>query len=376
VARETGSYQRLGDLLYFTPYPLPPKDPALQFTSELIKLYGEATFALGQLNEMSERLPDPERFIRVYVMKEALLSSEIEGIHTTLVDVFTSPLGEYKPTKETQLVLNYTHALDVAIKMVVNDGLPIVSRVILSAHEALMSGGDGDRAAPGQFRKQSVRVGDLVPPLATKVPELISGLEKYMNEPSELPPLIQAGLTHVHFETIHPFLDGNGRIGRMLIVLMLLQSRILKKPILYPSFYFKKYHAEYYQRLDRVRTDGDFEGWIIYYLKAIRDSALDAYVRAKEIEELEINLKLAIKKEACFARSSETALEILHSLFQMPIFDISEISKATGRTYNTVNKIVGQFSALGLVAELKSNIRSKIFRFDSYLNLLEKEVQI
>jgi len=154
-----------------------------------------------------------------------------------------------------------------------------------------MLGGDGEKANPGSYRKQSVRVGNLVPPPAPEVSKLISDLEKYMNEPSELPPLIRAGLVHVQFETIHPFLDGNGHIGRLLIVMMLIDSGLLTLPVLYPSYYFKKHHLEYYQRLDEVRSNGDFEGWISYYLKAIRDSAIDSHKRAKEIEALDDRLK-------------------------------------------------------------------------------------
>jgi Fic family protein len=224
---------------YFTPHPLPPKDPELYLNGEMIQLYGEANFALGQLNEMAERLPNPERFIKAYIIKEALLSSAIEGIHTSLIDVFTQPLNEAKPNKETQLVLNYTKSLSCALQMIQEKGLPISSRVLLAAHEALMSAGEGERASPGQYRKQAVRVGSHIPPLAPKVPELMGDLEKYINGPADLPPLIKAGLVHVQFETIHPFLDGNGRIGRLLIVLMLIERGLLSIPILYPSYYFK-----------------------------------------------------------------------------------------------------------------------------------------
>ncbi len=237
--RETGIYRKIGDLSYFIPHPLPLMNPPLEVNAKMLSLYGEASFALGQLNEMSQRLPDPKRFIRAYVMKEALLSSAIEGIHTSLIDIFTYSLGDSKPSKNTQLVLNYTNALDTSLNML-TEGLPIVTRVILKAHETLLNAGEGDKANPGNFRKQSVRVGNLVPPLAQEVPNLINDLEKYIKEPSDTPSLIKAGLAHVQFETIHPFLDGNGRIGRLLIVLMLINDGLLKLPIIYPSYYFKR----------------------------------------------------------------------------------------------------------------------------------------
>ena len=369
--RETGQYQVLGDLSYFIPSSLPPSNPSLTLTGELMSLYGEASFALGKLNEMSLRLPNLKRFIKAYVIKEALLSSAIEGIHTTLMDVFTYPLGgEPKPNKDTQLVFNYTKALDGALQMLREEGLPLVSRVILNAHKALLSNGEGD---PGSYRQQSVRVGDHIPPPAPEVPRLMGELEKYMNEPSDLPPLIRAGLVHVQFETIHPFLDGNGRIGRLLIVLMLIDSGLLSVPVLYPSYFFKKHHLEYYQKLDLVRTQGDFEGWIAYYLRAIQASALDAHRRAKDIEVLELSLKSLIHTDPHFAKMRENARFVLEFLFAQPISSIGDISQSLGKAYNTVSNILKQFLDLGLVSESVIQNRNKLYRFDPYLTLLEKE---
>lgn len=371
--RKTGIYQTLGELRYFIPHSLPPSHPPLELNAELMSLYGEASFRLGQLNEMSQRLPDPSRFIKAYIIKEALLTSAIEGIHTTLIDVYTRPLAESKPNKNTQLVLNYTKALDVSLQMIKDEGLPIVSRVILKAHEALMTAGEGDKSSPGAYRKQSVSVGNHVPPPASEVPRLMSELEKYINEPSDLPPLIKAGLAHVQFETIHPFLDGNGRIGRLLIVLMLIESGLLEAPILYPSYYFKKYHAEYYQRLDGVRSQGDFEGWVAYYLRGIRDSAIDAHLRAKEIEALEQQLHNLIQTNPKFARMRETATLILDLFFSQPIIGVPEISEKTEKAYNTVHNIIKQFIGVGLVSESSGYKRNKLYRFEPYLALLEKE---
>ncbi|OJW73490.1 MAG: hypothetical protein BGO68_03555 [Candidatus Amoebophilus sp. 36-38] len=372
--RETGIYQKLGNLNYFIPHPLPPKNPPLQMDAEMMSLYGEASFALGQLNEMSQRLPDANRFIKAYVIKEALLSSDIEGIHTTLIEVLTTPIGESKPSKETQLVLNYTYALNAALSMLEKkEGLPLVSRIILRAHKILMSVGEGEKSAPGSFRQQSVRVGELIPPPATEVANLMSSLEKFINENFDIPPLIKAGLVHVHFETIHPFLDGNGRIGRLLIVLMLIDGGLLKLPILYPSYYFKKYHLEYYQRLDRVRTHGGFEDWIKYYLKAIRDSSVDAHMRAKEIENLELQLKLFLKTDTAFTKMRETAINVLDLLFIQPITGISDISQKLGKAYNTIHNILQEFVAQGFVSESIIHKRNKLYHFKPYLELLEKE---
>lgn len=371
--RETGVYQKIGTVNYFIPSCLPPANPSFAVSAEMLSLYGEAILAVTQLNEISKKLPDQKRFMRAYVIKEAMLSSQIEGIHTTLMDVLTMPLSGQKPTKDTQLVLNYIDALNAALKMMQNDGIPLTIRVLLRAHEVLMSGGEGEKASPGQFRKQSVRVGNLIPPPAHEIMNLMSDLEKYINTDSEIPPLIRAGLAHVQFETIHPFLDGNGRIGRLLIVLMLVESGLLAAPILYPSYFFKKHHSEYYRKLDSVRTEGDFEGWTMYYLQAIRDSARDAYLRAQEIEQLAITLKQMIMTDSSFVKTRDNATLVLEALFEQPVTSVSTLSNQLGKAYNTVHNILQEFIKQGIVAEITLNKRNRLYQFKEYLVLLEKE---
>lgn len=373
--RQTGYYQKLGTLEYFIPDPLPPHNPSFNFSSDLIELYGQAMQALGQLNEMADRLPNIERFIKAYCLKEALLSSAIEGIHTTMVDVFTnevSAMSNTKNSKQTQLVLNYGKALDAALELVQKKKFPIVSRVILEAHKVLMSGGDGQKAHPGNYRKQSVKVGKLTPAPANKVEELIADLEKFINGDNSLPALVKAGLSHVQFETIHPFLDGNGRIGRLLIVLMLIQEKVIHAPILYPSTYFKKHHAKYYEKLDLVRTKGDFEGWIKFYLKAIKDSAEDACKKAREIEKLEKQLSKKITTSKNFSLPENQANQALVTLFQFPVISVTELQNSLDVSYNTANSIIQKLVELEILKLETKQKRNKLFRFDSYLNLLEK----
>ena len=371
--RTTGIYRALGGLNYFIPYKLPPRSPSLQLTPDLVSLYGEASHALGQLKEMGARLPDVNRFVRAYVIKEALLSSAIEGIHTTLVDAFSSRLNKNGLHKDTQLVLNYTKSLAIAVGMLQEEGFPLGPRVILKAHEALLAETHEDHKTPGRYRRQSVKVGDLVPPPAPEVLTMIGDLEKYINEPDELPALISAGLVHVHFETIHPFLDGNGRIGRLLIVLMLLDSGLLKEPILYPSYFFKKNHLAYYQRLDDVRTKGDFEGWITFYLQGIRDSAIDALQRIKAIEKLEEEIKHKMTYDDGFYKVREVSNAVLEHLFVHPVTSVKEVSKSLGKAYNTISSRLQHFSELGIISGHSINEKSKLYRFDRYLDLLEKE---
>ncbi len=374
--RQTGNYQKLGELEFFIPNPLPPHNPPFNFSADLIELYGQAMQSLGQLNEMAERLPNIERFVKAYCLKEALLSSAIEGIHTTMADVFTNEVSATsspsKKSQQTQLVLNYNKALDAALEMVEKQNFPIVSRVILTAHKTLMSGGDGEKANPGQYRKQQVKVGKLTPSPANKIEGLIADLEKFINSDNSLPALIKAGLAHVQFETIHPFLDGNGRIGRLLIVLMLIQEKVIHAPILYPSTYFKKHHAKYYAKLDAVRTKGDFEGWISFYLKAVKESAGDACKKAKEIEKLEKQLAKKITNSKSFGLSESQAAQALSALFRFPVISITELQSELQISYNTANAIIQKLIKLEVLKLETKQKRNKLFRFDSYLELLEK----
>ncbi len=371
--RQTGIYEKLGTIEFFIPFPLPPENPKFTLSPETTSLYGGTMNHLGTLNEMAHRVPDIQRFIKAYVTKEALISSAIEGVHTTLFDVFTQPLLETKPNKNTQLVMNYTKALDMAISMIKKEGLPISSRIILAAHKELMELGEGDKSDPGNYRKQAVRVGSLVPPPPTKVPELMSQLEQFINTDESLPPLIKAGLVHIQFETIHPFLDGNGRIGRLLIVLQLVDSNLLSAPILYPSYFFKKHALDYYRNLDRVRTHGDFESWITFYLRAIQASSIDAYRRAKDIEKMEAELTTIIEKKT--GASSKTRLQALAVLFKFPIISINELAAQIDIAYNTASQIISEFVEENILVESTKQKRGKLFRFQRYLDILEREYE-
>ena len=281
------------------------------------------------------------------------------------MDVFTQPI-EVRLSKDTQVVMNYTKALSIALTMIRKEGMPLTSRVMLKAHEMLMQMGEGDKYDPGNFRRLAVKVGNLIPPPPALVPGLMADLEKFMNEPHAVPPLIQAGLAHVQFETIHPFLDGNGRIGRLLIILLMVERSILSEPILYISYYFKKHHAEYYDRLDRVRTHGDFEGWITFYLKAIKCSCIDAHRRAKDIEALEQELNNLIIHEKKFTLAMrDMRFHALSILFSYPIISVGELSRQLSVSYNTANRIIKNFIKFGFVVKDQHKKRGKLFKFKS-----------
>lgn len=367
VKRISGEYL-LGDN-NFIPMPLPPKNPEVEIKGDILELYGDAMLKLGRLNEMVHRIPDKDRFLKAYILKESILTSDIEGIHTTILEVLSLPYGSSVNDKNTQLVVNYSYALEHAISMIKNQNFPIVARVLKEAHAKLLLG-KGDHSAPGDFRKQQVKVGSLLPAPATHIPALISDLERFINTDNSLPPLIKAGLAHVQFETIHPFLDGNGRIGRLLIVVMLIKDGLLSEPLLYPSYFFKKYHAEYYARLDAVRTRGDFEGWLKYYLQAISESAEDATTNAHKIEGLEDEMVRTIQASSLFARSMKDAIELLDYLFKNPVISITEVSEKLNRPYNSVKAMVRKFEELGVLTQHLHAKRNRIYTFSRYIDLL------
>jgi len=397
--RFTGHYLKEGNINFFIPDPLPPSPP-LQLNDEMLTLHGDAMFHLSKLNEVINAMPNSHSFIQAFLLKEALLSSAIEGIHTTLLDVYTQPLLDEKPNKNTQLVLNYTKALQAALDALKQHGLDNASEIIVAAHKELMELENDDHADPGNYRKHPVRVGNLIPPPPILVAQCMNDLGAYITtdhtQPSHkpfdkgsglkaqggvypersegagaaIPPLIKAGLVHVQFETIHPFLDGNGRIGRLLIVLMLVESGLLSKPILYPSYYFKKHQMEYYQGLDGVRTLGDFESWIIYYLTAIRDSSIDAYKRIKDLQALQERLTQRIAQSS--AKEPTTKLRALSVLFSYPVISATKLSAELDIAYNTARQVITDFMELGFLVEENEQKRGKLFKFQDYLVVLEQ----
>lgn len=374
MTRITGEYQNIGSLKHFVPYPLPPQNPKFEWNSELIQRYGDAIYALGQLNEISKRLPDFERFIKAYVIKEAMLSSEIEGVNTTIIDMWTEELGVQTASKEVELVANYTKALNFSLKMIKDEGFPIVNRVIKKAHEVLMNAESGHKSNPGNYRTLQVKVGNLVPPASTQISQLMAELENYINNDESLPPLVKTGLAHVQFEAIHPFSDGNGRIGRLLIVLMLINTGLLSVPALYISYYFKKNHLKYYEALDLVRTKGDFEGWVLFFLEAVVVSANDAIKRINYIEQLELQLNEKILKSGVFKKNKENAFRVIKYLFANPVTNVTSAQGFLGMSFNATKKILEDLCAIEILKSYQINEKTKHYNFVEYLELLEMEL--
>lgn len=366
----SGHYETFGEHAHFVPSPLPPV-PNIELDKELLELYGEAMQSLGKFAEAQSRIPSKRQFLDVYVAKEAVYTSQIENINTTLTQVLEYNPKQKNENKDVQEVLNYINALQHGIHLLREKNLPISSRLIRDCHSKLLSGVRGESKSPGQYRKVPVFVGSLVPPPAHYVENLIADLEKFIHEDATILPLIKTGLAHVQFETIHPFLDGNGRIGRLLLVLMLLDYGIINEPVLYPSFYFMKYRSEYYDRLEAVRTKSEYEGWIKFYLRGIRASAEDIVKRAWAIDTLLEDCTRKIETEPL--RTHANANTLLEQLCHTPVLTINDVVELTGSAYNTAQKLVSSFVNLGILEQDKDVQRNKTYTFRKYLDILEKE---
>jgi len=369
-ASRSGHYETYGEHAHFVPTPLPPV-PSIELDKELLELYGEAMQSLGKFAEAQSRIPSKRQFLDVYVAKEAVYTSQIENINTTLTQVLEYNPKQKNENKDVQEVLNYINALQYGIHLMREKNLPISSKLIRDCHSKLLSGVRGETKSPGQYRKVPVFVGSLVPPPAHYVENLIADLEKFIHDDATILPMIKTGLAHVQFETIHPFLDGNGRIGRLLLVLMLLDYGIINEPVLYPSFYFMKYRSEYYHRLEAVRTKSDYEGWIKFYLRAVRASAEDIVKRAWAIDTLLEDCTSKIEKEPLRTHANSNAL--LDQLCHTPVLTINDVVHLTSSAYNTAQKLVTSFVKLGILEQVKDIQRNKSYRFRKYLDILEKE---
>lgn len=366
----SGHYEKFGEHEHFVPDRLPPS-PEFHLDTELIELFGEAMQSLGRLGEVQNRIPDKSRFLNIYIAKEAVYSSQIENINTTLTQVLEYNSEEKSENKDVQEVHNYIAALNYGVQLMRKKNLPISSRLIKECHKKLLSGVRGEGKMPGQYRKVAVFVGKLVPPPAHYIEDHMYDLEKFINHDHSLHGLIKTGLAHVQFETIHPFLDGNGRIGRLLIVLIMIEYGLISEPVLYPSFFFMKYRSEYYDRLDSVRTKGDYEGWIKYYLRGIRTCANDVVERAWAIDGL---LKQCVSRlKTNSASIKRNADVLLDQLCATPVISTNDVKDLIDSTHTTAQRLVDIFVDADILVQADEKQRNKMYRFKEYLDILEKE---
>lgn len=362
-----GRYEELAGYRHFIPNPL-SELPEIRLSKELLELYGETMHNLGRIDALSGSLPDSRALVKAYVMKEALLSSEIEGTVATLTEVMAAEQpGMRSENRDTQDVLNYFEATGRALQMLKADGLPLVERVIKAAHRILLDTDAGQGKTPGEYRKQSVAVGRHIPPAAPYIPDLMKDLERFINGDASAA-LLKAGIAHVQFETIHPFLDGNGRIGRLLIVLGYIHDGLLREPLIYPSYYFKRFRSEYYASLDGVRLKGDWLGWLRFYLRAINETATDTEIRAGKL------LKVTHEyREYIDGMSIKKARQLLPALLEYPVFNIGQLARKIEVSYPTANAIVKKLEGVGIVKQRSTQRRNKSYRLEKYMDILEDD---
>lgn len=370
-----GRYVRqLAGYRAFIPEPLPPPD--LDLSSVLTGPLSRADIALGRLDGAVETLPHPELFTEMYVRREAVLSSQIEGTQASLDDLVAAeariPRGG--PLGDVYEVVNYTAALNFGIARLAE--LPVSARLLREIHEILMRGVRGEYATPGQFRTSQNWIGPegrgladaiFVPPPPDMVADQIGQLEQFLHKRSDLPLLIQIGLAHAQFETIHPFVDGNGRLGRLLITFLLCERSVLSKPVLYVSLALKKRRQEYYERLQAVRDRGAWEEWLTFFLDCVAEAAIDAAAVAKRIMALREDHRNAIVSHMG-ARAGK-AITLLERLYRYPYLEVGTAADILGVSFVNANTIVGQMEALGILREATGNQRNRVFVYEDYLAL-------
>lgn len=367
-----------GEMAYqsFRPNPLPPKPP-IEMSNEMIAKLVDANRKLATLDGLSSRIPNMDLFVSMYVRKEALLSSQIEGTQCTLDDIL-NPFAEENTNLNVSDVVNYIRAEEFAIDRL--QTLPLCNRLIKETHAVLMEGVRGQEKNPGEFRYSQNWIGGqgstlrnarYIPPNPEDMINAMSDLEKYMNGEDSLDPLIQAALIHYQFETTHPFLDGNGRVGRLLITLFLMEKKILSTPSVYISYFLKMNRIEYYDRMTQVRKTGDYEQWILFFLQALSDSAEDAIQTIDELTK--IHNRNAQKFENMTKRQQANAMNFLIYLEKNPIIDIQKTAAALNLSYNTVAKSVALFVDNGILQQTEKSGRSKIYSYVDYLAVLRKD---
>jgi len=362
----------------FVPAPLPPVPP-LAWSDALRRRFDAALLALGRLDAVTALLPNAALLLYSFVRKEAVLSSQIEGTQSSLADLLLYEIDEVPgvPVDDAREVSRCVAALEFGLEEL-RGGLPLCTRLLCGMHEVLMSHPGGRSKAPGEVRRSQVWIGGtrpgnavFVPPPAEAVPDCMAALERFLNDqPESVPPLIKAALAHVQFETIHPFLDGNGRLGRLLIVLQLVADGVLREPMLYPSLYFKTHRALYYELLNEVRLRGDWERWLDFFAEGIESSAVQALATSNALLAL---VSADRERIAGLGRAAASALEVHQALQRQPIATSAALVTATRLTPATVNKSLAHLERLGIVGELTSRQRGRVFSYLKYVEELAVE---
>jgi Fic family protein len=380
MPRQTGTYRTTtttGESVQaFVPHPLPPTDPPLTISGAIDLQCAKALAAIDRLELAGNMVPSTDWFLYGFVRKEAVLTSQIEGTQATLRDVLKfEATEEAERPEDVEEVCNYVDALTYARRELAKaKGLPLSTRLLCEAHKRLMKGVRGSDKQPGAVRKSQNWVGGtrpgnarFVPPPPEDVPDALTALERWIHSDDPLPPLIKAGLAHVQFETIHPFLDGNGRIGRLLIALLLEHWKIMKSPLLYLSLAFKRHQREYYDRLSAVRTDGDWEAWTDFYLTCVHEAAQNGVDVAQKLFAL---LNKDRRQLTGHGRATVAAIQLLDMLPEHPMITVPKASELLKTTAPTARKAVDILAELGVLRETTGKQRDRVFAYHKYLQIL------
>ncbi len=366
----------------FVPHPLPPEPPLDLASQDLVARKERADQALGRLDGITLMLPDPQLFLYQYVRKEALLSSQIEGTQSSLSDLLLFELDEAPgvPVDDVEEVSNYVAALNHGLQRLREDDFPLSLRLIREMHALLLRGGRGAGKQPGAFRTGQVWVGGATPALAHFVPpppealdDLLASFERFLHVPSaQMPPLLKAALAHVQFETIHPFSDGNGRLGRLLIALILCNEGVLRDPSLYLSLYFKQRRAQYYARLNAVRVDGDWEGWLGFFLDGVAETAAQAVDTAQRL--LALLARDRARIAALGTRARNVGL-VFDQFARRVLLGVAQVQPQLALSPPTIRAAITTLSDMGIVNELTGKRRHRVFAYQAYLEILSEGAQ-
>ncbi len=361
----------------FIPAPLPP-DPPLKVETEILPLLSEAQIALGRLDGAAGNLPNPDLFVAMYVKQEAVFSSQIEGTQASLTDVLlfeAAEEGEDPDPIDVQEVVNYVHAMNYGLSRL--GSLPLSLRLIREIHERLLDEVRGSHQTPGEFRRSQNWIGpagcgprdaSFVPPPPQELQKALGEFEDYIRDTSP-PPLIQAALAHAQFETIHPFLDGNGRVGRLLVTFLLCHRGVMRQPLLYLSHYLKMHRAEYYDRLQAVRIDGSWEEWVCFFLRGVHEVAEEAERTASAVLGLRERDRSRIEGTK---RISGNLVRLLDLLFVQPIVTAKLAARRLDVTFATANKAIARMVEWGILEETTGYRRNRRFQYDAYLSLIDR----
>ena len=365
----------------FVPVPLPP-NPALALEDSLQQQLEAASLAVGRLDAVSTLLPDEALFLYSYARKEAVLSSQIEGTQSSLSDLLRFELEDAPgvPFEDVVEVSNYVAALEHGLRRL-EEGFPLCNRLLRETHEVLLSRGRGSGQAPGEFRRSQNWIGGtrpgnaaFVPPPHSAVPDCMAALERFFHAGDGLPVLIRAGLAHVQFETIHPFLDGNGRVGRLLITLLLCDGGALRHPLLYLSLYLKQHRGDYYDLLNHVRRTGDWEGWLAFFLEGVRATAEGAVATSRRLVEMFASDRADMERRA--GRRAGSVLRVHDALKQRPILSLAEVSAHTTLSFPTAASSMQFLVEQGIARELTGRSRNRLFVYDRYLSVLAEGTEV